>query len=1265
MKKILSLVWLFAFTLLCSMNAQNSGLPIFRQFTYTDNSIVWKVSDNGKWAVLSGVTDEQKAEGRAKLVSTSAPMIPIYLQTEADESKNGKCDVADVTDDGNIVVGEYAGVPAYYNRTTNVWTKLPVPTGWTGGGSLVSVTPDGKYAIGNIRKQDDDYSRMGAMWDLTTNSLVTLEGLPNIIKRDDDDKDQTRFDDISADGRYIVMEGAFSYNIQIYVYDRQNKSSFRLGYTKNTDGSYTPINSSMQELDDPVISPNGKYVAAMPWLGDTSEEEHVGTLLYNMETGQYQIFDEQEDHDIVPFAVDNDGNVFGATPGTTTPVRDWSVRVGAFWYPFSLITKQAYGMDFYAKTDYDNTGSPFSVSADGKSVSVMVDPNGGGSYVVEMPENFTTVCQRINLLGNYTVTPTEGAQFTKLSSIEILFDRDIKVKGERNSVSLKDENGTVVRNSIGCTVSSKNSRTLTISFRPTTLESNKQYTVEIPAGCVALASDESKTNDLITINYTGRADEPVAVKTIYPADHSQIAKIDNNSNPIYLTFNAKVAATDTAQAQLIRTEDNTVISSLTVMAQDTAVALYPAATQYLYDGKEYKVVLKAGSVTDLTGNGGNQQLTVNYHGTYVREVSTNKDSLFYDDFSNQSQSLNNWMRYEGDHRTPVKAMEDLGFDADNQPWNFSIRDNDKSTDYCAGSHSMYTPAGKSDDWMVIPQIEITDAYYTLSFDAQSYKKNKKDTLRVMIWSNEENLQEMTKASIDRIKTEGKQVFCEQLSIGLTEEDIEDDWTHYSVDLKDYVGKKVYIAFWNNNDDQSAIFVDNVLVKHNVKYTMALSNEASVVNQTEVGIKGRLTVRSQEDSFKKVELTLCDDNGNAIDTFTQTDLELKNGSKVDFSFNKPLPLIVGETNKFSINVKLDDYADVVKSSVKSLTFKPLRRVVLEEYTGTTCPNCPLGILAIDRMKEQYKGLFIPISIHTYTGDPYASGLSGYSNFLGLNAAPSGIIDRCGTIASPMWRNPGTARYEFSNGSTLWADYVARDFDTPTELELTLGDISIDELNSNFTLPISIRSAINAKNQNINVFMTVVEDSIIASQSSNLYSSTDPALGDWGKNGKYNSGENYNIVHNDIARAVYGTSYNGTPGLFDQTLVAGQTYNNSLTVKLPTNVLALKNCKAIVMLINSDDDKVINAGMAYFDPERAAAGIKTVNSQQPLTVNVSDGYIYVNAGNGTAVNLYTISGMLLGTAKANGTVSLSTQGYHGTAIIKAIGSNGSITKKLIIK
>ena len=46
------------------------------------------------------------------------------------------------------------------------------------------------------------------------------------------------------------------------------------------------------------------------------------------------------------------------------------------------------------------------------------------------------------------------------------------------------------------------------------------------------------------------------------------------------------------------------------------------------------------------------------------------------------------------------------FNADNTPWNFTLRSSTETEDYCAGSHSMYNPAGKSDDWMALPQQYI-------------------------------------------------------------------------------------------------------------------------------------------------------------------------------------------------------------------------------------------------------------------------------------------------------------------------------------------------------------------------------------------------------------------------------------------------------------------------------------------------------------------------------------------------------------------------------
>ena len=108
------------------------------------------------------------------------------------------------------------------------------------------------------------------------------------------------------------------------------------------------------------------------------------------------------------------------------------------------------------------------------------------------------------------------------------------------------------------------------------------------------------------------------------------------------------------------------------------------------------------------------------------------------------------------------------FDADNQPWNLSIRDNENSTDICAASTSMYSPAGQSDDWIVTPQLIIPDEFCTLTFDAQKYQDLADDKLKVVIWECDENINTLTSDIINSMKSNGK-ITTYDLSIGKTEE----------------------------------------------------------------------------------------------------------------------------------------------------------------------------------------------------------------------------------------------------------------------------------------------------------------------------------------------------------------------------------------------------------------------------------------------------------------------------------------------------------------
>ena len=1260
---------LFFFVLLllaavCHVPALAQQKPTIKTLSFADYSFVQKVSDNGKWGVAQPGSSDAAKSAKAKLVNLSN-YTSIELQTQEELVRDGACSASDVSDDGNIVVGSYLGKPAYYNKAQGKWINLPMPKNYDASGNVNAVSADGHYAVGLVQP-NNEYIEKAVAWDLTTGKIWDL---PNLPTKDlsGTNQQQTRLTDISGDGKTILGIISVSYpgsGLGAFIYDVDKQESRFVGFKSNGRGGYTPLASGLAFIDTPVLSPNGKWVSGLAYVvsGNT---EYKGGFRLNVATDAMELYTAKEDEGIIAMAVDNNGNVFGATPADN-PIREMQVRSSAFWYPFADVLSMRYGLDFKSMTNFDNTGSPFTISGDGRVLSVMVDPQYGESYILNLNEDASEMTNGINLLRFYTPTPADGSAFTRIINVSLLFSREIKVSGEKNAVMLKDENGKVVRSSISFAVDNGNSNQVLIQFRPTTLEAGKKYTVEIPAGTISVVGDDSKTNDKIVLNYTGRADKPLEMVSVRPESGSEQSYLDYSYNPVVIKFDGQVVKSDTAKAELWRTDDNVKIADLTTAYKDSSLAVYPAARQYLYKGANYKVVVYPGAVTDISGYGANEKIELTYKGLYERSISTNDSTLFSCNFDDMSESIYKFMRYEGDHNTPTTEMQGWEFDADNQPWNFSIRETATSTDFCAASTSMYSPAGKSDDWMVIPQIEIPDQYCSLSFKGQSYKNGKTDKLKIIVWQSEQNVSTLTKDVVDKIKAEGKVVFDQQLKPGANEDKIDGEWTDYNVDLSAYSGKKIYIAFVNENENQSCLFVNDLAVNHNMQYFLSLTNAQTVVNKQSVKIAGSLTANSAEKTYSSVSLTLNDASGNAVSTFSKTGLSLKKGDKVAFEFDKELPLTVGETNNFTIGVKLDNYTDVAESYVKNLAFEPKKRVVLEEMTGTTCVNCPLGILAIEEISKQKGDQFIPVSVHTYTGDQLGAGLTGYTTSLGLSGAPTGVVNRNGVISSPMWESPYDAGYHFSNEDDhdTWLDFVNAELDIPAEADID-ASVSLSEDKSKMTIPVKVSYAVNAKNLNLNLFVNVMEDGINSFQQNKYGTSSDPNLGDWGKGGKYSADMNHNIIHNDVVRAYYG-SVEGTANMLPQNVEAGKTYTATFTdLEVPGTITDLTKAKVLVMLLDGATGKTINAIVAKFPGYVSGIdGVADDDAAAGFALDIAGGAVNVSGDNVKSVAVYSVAGTALGSASGSN-VSVSTNGYRGAAIVRIVNGNKVVVKKVLVK
>lgn len=1252
-----------------SMMAASPNAPTVVKFAQGSSQKIYvgSISNNGRWAI-----SQKGSENEGTIVPSGGILIDLNTMSQRNISDaSGVSGVADVSNDGLTVVGECLGKPAFWDGNTDKWVTLPQPLG-TSGGRLNGVTPDGRYAVGFCNVGGNEMRAVPVMYDLVEKTVIETPGLPTKDLYNEVSQYRT-FSSISADGRYILGVISYIYPDQTcaFVYDRETGTYDMIGFDENFSGKWKAHYTGLHHIDEPQMSPNGLWVTGMAYMskeiaGSEFFNEYNATFRYNVVTGEFEVYDADGESDCAGFMVDNDGVVYAVTPAQN-PMSSVLIRKGKYFYNISEVFRQAYDYNFTEVTGYEVTGKPCSVSDDGLVMSMLYYTD--ESYLLRLKEPLINAVDKVDLLGNYSFSPADGVTMSAISSVKLTFDRNVAIIGNPQNVELRDENGQKVRSAASVTVDKNN---VNIGFRSTTIPEGKRYSIYIPAGMFSINGDASIKNQPIEVFYNGRGSSAVAVKNIYPANGAAIAGLDVNNNPIVLTFDSDLKLkSENTVAKLYREGESDSFCDLYVAVSGKQIMLYPLAEQHLYKDTEYKVVVPAGLVVDLSGNGDNEELTIHYSGTYVRQISSDDKYLFADECDN----YDNFMFYDGDKRTPAQTPAGWGFTAETTPW-YIVAESNASTDMALASHSMYSPAGQADDWMVTPQLFIPDKDCFLQFQSQSYRKNKEDYLKVYVYTCDDVYNTLTADIVNKIRTEGDLIYSELQDPGESEEGLSDDWRDNTVALEKYAGQNVYIAFVNDNNDQSAIFIDNVQVLHDMKYFTSFTNPDRVVNQESIAIRGAISVQSEVSVYNNVSLTLKDGNANVIDEIKETGCNLGKDDVYTFAFATPLALSIGSVNNYSVEISLDDDKTVVNSSVRNLVFEPEKRIVLEEYSGADCANCPQGFQAIKNIDNLYPGTLLPIVLRTYGGDPeLAVGLDKYHSFLGLQqvGAPSGRINR-GNPAYPMILHNG--RYLFTGAGIpnsltgrdeeCWLDLVRQELASPADASVGI-ESAVDASGKVANLKISVKSALDLTKQSLNLFAVVVEDGVETYQANGFSSVEDENLGDWSKNGIWGGMEYvYPCIIDHCARATAGATFNGTGGLVPTNLKAGETYNSTMAINLPQSILKQDNCHVIVMLIDAGTGKVVNANVAPLNG--SSSGIGNVNmdkSEVAIEIFTTGSVINVAAEDAVVVDVYNTGGALITAAAGTGNVNIDLTGNNGIFIVKASTLTGEKVQKIVIR
>lgn len=1277
--KILTYLSAATLTLVSFTATAQAQMPKVEKPIPGKNVILSRLSNNGKWAVSESgsVTD-----GDLRPIGGYIYNMENYEQTPV-TSESGYAGVSDVSDDGNIVVGECNGLPAYWDKRTGSWTILAFKEAGFDHGRLNAVTPDGRYAAGVLTSSRSELLAQSIVFDLQTGERVDLSGMPT-LDQSHQDRTMSALYEISPDGRYVVgmlsqaylmdtIDGKVFAPLCTFVYDIQEKTYDMIGFNDLPDKDWEKLVPNLHFVSGPEMSNNGEWITGSAYMveeipGSEWPNEAYHAFRYNVKTKEMEVYSDLADADIAGFAIDNNGVVYGATPAEN-PYSNGVVRCGDYFITIDQIFKQVYNYDFAADSGYTITGKPLAISDDGRTVIMLPDTD--GCYVLKMPEPLAEAAAKVKLLGSYNVTPLEGVRLSRLTSITINFDRNVKVRGNSSKVTFESADGKEKYNPVSSNGVVADGKKVTITFRSRDLTDGMDYTLTIPEGMIRMDGKEDETNEEIKITYKGRGNMPVKALEILPENDSYVQILDPTSSPILINFDAELQLVSGARGELYRNEETNPFCYLNIAVAGDQALLFPTSGEYLYLDNDYHVVIPAGSLTDISGGGANEEISFTYHGTYIRNFVQDDFYIFNEDCSDYSQM----MFYDGDNRQPDPTVAEWGFTSDTTPW-FIVRD-DADTNMAFASHSMYVPAGKADDWAVIPQLMIPDEKCYLQFLAQSFHYDASDILDVYVYPCESVYNIINAGIANDIRTKGDHVFSEQLYPGDDEETLAGDWGEYTVDLSKYAGQGVYIAFVNQNDNQSAIFIDDIRVVHDTAFATTFETPARVVNQKSVPVSGYILFNSERETYNSIKLTLTDAEGTIIDKIEEDGLNLTKGDKYNFKFKNEVPVKLGETTTYYVEVSLDGAKpSKMTGKVANLTFQPQRRIVLEEYTGSECGNCPLGIRAMENINMLYPNVMIPITIRTYQDDRLGRGMGAYSQFLGLDqlGAPSAIIDRK-EAAYPMISVEGDYRFT-GNGipsdipdqdERVWLDVFRTQYETPAELGIYF-ESKLDEDAKKVNVSLYIENALNKHRCAYKVFAVITEDGLTTYQKNYMSGVADPDLGEWGAGGQYATNLVMGVEAHGVARQTWGTTYNGTTGHFPADMKAGWGYTTEFSVDIPNNIENIDNCNMIVMIID-ENNQVVNANICELrDGKTDATAVETVTDAESAIAGMAviDGKLYINAEGNFAVNAYDMAGAAILSAKGTGYTALPLNGYKGILLVKAVDAQGNAkTAKFIVR
>jgi len=276
-------------------------------------------------------------------------------------------------------------------------------------------------------------------------------------------------------------------------------------------------------------------------------------------------------------------------------------------------------------------------------------------------------------------------------------------------------------------------------------------------------------------------------------------------------------------------------------------------------------------------------------------------------------------------------------------------------------------------------------------------------------------------------------------------------------------------------------------------------------------------------------------------------------------------------------KVKDPYNSTEKPIDTTTVAKTRKLLLEEFTGHLCVNCPKGALAIRSLHTDFPEKIISVAYHASTtwAKPEASPSIYRQDFrtpmgeafvttFNIQAFPSAMINRLNFLNN---------KHRLTNAD-VWRDTFAVHKDRAPDAFLTINN-SYASGSSALTTTVTCEF-LNLMTGSYNLVVFLTEDSIVAPQKNGSASAPeDPA---------YAHPHAANYVHMHMVRACISDGTGTGVQIVSGSAAAGDTVVKTFNYTLPatfngaaptgTSPVA-KNCNVVAFIYNTATQEVIQA------------------------------------------------------------------------------------------